>query len=108
VCGKRAVADVSADADPNTGVSVYDTYASQGMSGWLVFGGTSVASPIVASVCRLAGDALSIDGSFPYGPHQLVERRRVRKQRQLRRKRPVHGGPGLGWTHRTRYTERNR
>jgi len=66
VCGKRAVADVSADADPNTGVSVYDTYSYQGMSGWLVFGGTSVASPIVASVYALRGNASSIDGSFPY------------------------------------------
>lgn len=66
VCGKRAVADVSADADPNTGVSVYDTYSLQGMRGWLVFGGTSVASPIVASVYALAGNASSIDGSYPY------------------------------------------
>jgi subtilase family serine protease len=66
VCGKRAVADVSADADPNTGVSVYDTYSFQGISGWLVFGGTSVASPIVASVYALRGNASSIDGSFPY------------------------------------------
>jgi subtilase family serine protease len=66
VCGKRAVADVSADADPNTGVSVYDTYSSQGMSGWLVFGGTSVASPIVASVHALRGNASSIDGNFLY------------------------------------------
>lgn len=66
VCSRRAVADVSADADPNTGVSVYDTYRFQGLSGWLVFGGTSVASPIVASVYALAGNASSIDGSYPY------------------------------------------
>jgi subtilase family serine protease len=68
VCGtKRAVADVSADADPNTGVSVYDSYSFQGMSGWLVFGGTSVGSPIVASIYALAGNASStIDGSYPY------------------------------------------
>jgi subtilase family serine protease len=59
----RTVADVSAVADPNTGVSVYDTY---GVSGWLVFGGTSVASPIIASVYALAGNARSIDGSFVY------------------------------------------
>jgi hypothetical protein len=44
------VADVSADADPNTGVAVYDT---DGEPGWMVFGGTSVASPIVASVYAL-------------------------------------------------------
>ncbi|MHB8323922.1 MAG: S53 family peptidase [Candidatus Dormibacteria bacterium] len=52
LCTSRTVADVSADANPSTGVAVYDTY---GESGWLVFGGTSVASPIVASVFALAG-----------------------------------------------------
>jgi subtilase family serine protease len=63
-CSRRTVADVSADADPNTGVSVYDTYH---VSGWLVFGGTSVASPIIASVYALAGNASSVNyGSYPY------------------------------------------
>lgn len=66
-CSKRAVADVSADADPNTGVSVYDSYAYRGQSGWLVFGGTSVASPILASVYALAGNASSVAyGSYSY------------------------------------------
>jgi subtilase family serine protease len=46
----KAVADVSAVADPNTGVAVYDSYAYHGQSGWLEFGGTSAASPIIASV----------------------------------------------------------
>jgi subtilase family serine protease len=49
-CAKKAVADVSAVADPNTGVAVYDSYAYQGRSGWMVFGGTSASSPIIASV----------------------------------------------------------
>lgn len=63
-CSKRAVADVSAVADPNTGVAVYDTYRS---GGWLVFGGTSVASPVIASVYALAGNASSVNfGSYPY------------------------------------------
>ena len=35
------------------GVAVYDTYR---VSGWLVFGGTSVASPIIASVYALAAN----------------------------------------------------
>jgi len=54
-CSMRAEADVSAVADPNTGVSVYDSYSYQGFRGWLEFGGTSVASPIIASVYALAG-----------------------------------------------------
>ena len=67
VCSKRVVGDVSADADPNTGVSVYDSYAYRGQSGWLVFGGTSVSSPINASVYALAGNASSVTyGSYPY------------------------------------------
>ena len=66
-CGKRAVADVSAVADPNTGVDVYDSYSYRGQSGWLVFGGTSVASPVVASVYALAGNASSVTyGSYSY------------------------------------------
>jgi len=57
-CGsKRAIADVSADADPNTGVQVYDSYSYGGLSGWLQFGGTSVSSPIIASVYALAKSA---------------------------------------------------
>lgn len=61
------MADVSAVADPNTGVAVYDSFAYNGASGWLVFGGTSVASPIVASVYALAGNGATINnGWYPY------------------------------------------
>jgi subtilase family serine protease len=59
-CSRRAEADVSAVADPATGVAVYQTY---GASGWVVYGGTSVASPIVASVYALAGTPAA--GSYP-------------------------------------------
>jgi len=64
-CAQRTVADVSAIADPNTGVAVYDTYHVH--PSWLIFGGTSVASPIIASVYALAGNASSVTyGSYPY------------------------------------------
>jgi subtilase family serine protease len=73
-CAKRTVADVSADADPNTGVNVYDSNCSELNSilgncfaDWGVVGGTSVASPVIASVYALAGNAASVDyGSYPY------------------------------------------
>ncbi len=52
-CSRRAQADSSAVANPSTGVAVYDSYRSRG---WLVFGGTSVATPITASVFALAGN----------------------------------------------------
>jgi subtilase family serine protease len=64
-CARRTVADVSAVADPATGVAVYDTY---GVGGWLVFGGTSVASPVIAAVYALAGRpaAGSVPASLAY------------------------------------------
>ena len=65
-CSRRAVADVSAVADPSTGVAVYDSTSYGGQSGWLVFGGTSVAAPIIAGVYGLAGNAASIDNNYPY------------------------------------------
>jgi subtilase family serine protease len=65
-CNGRAVADVSAVADPNTGVAVYDTTNYQGRSGWFVVGGTSASAPIIAAVYALAGNASSIDNNYPY------------------------------------------
>jgi kumamolisin len=52
---KRSIPDFSFDADPNTGVSVYDSTSCQGLSGWLVFGGTSVSSPALAGIVNRAG-----------------------------------------------------
>ncbi len=67
VCSKRAEADVSAVANPSTGVAVYDSYSYQGYSGWLVFGGTSVSSPIIASVYALAGNGATLtNASYAY------------------------------------------
>jgi subtilase family serine protease len=61
-CARRTVADVSAVADPNTGVAVYDTYRLHN-GGWLVFGGTSVSAPIIGGVYAVAGGI----GSLTYG-----------------------------------------
>jgi hypothetical protein len=49
-CARRTVTDVSAVADPATGVAVYDTYGSTGGASWYVFGGTSVAAPVVGAI----------------------------------------------------------
>jgi len=65
-CSRRAVADVSAVADPATGVAVFDSTPFQRRSGWFVVGGTSASSPIIASVFALAGNARSINNNFPY------------------------------------------
>jgi len=68
-CSRRTVADVSAVADPNTGVAVYDSTASGTNVGWQVFGGTSAAAPLVAATFALAptpAAATSSPASFPY------------------------------------------
>ncbi len=64
-CTRRTVADVSADADPATGVAVYDSYGS---GGWTVFGGTSVASPIIGAMYALANSPAptAYPNSYPY------------------------------------------
>ncbi|MFD7370535.1 S53 family peptidase [Streptomyces mirabilis] len=65
-CSKRTIADVSAVADPATGVSVYDSYGVT--AGWYTFGGTSASSPIIAGVYALGGtpSSGSYPASFPY------------------------------------------
>ena len=51
----RLVPDVSSDANPNTGVWVYDSNATFGI-GWYVYGGTSVSSPTWAGIVNRAGN----------------------------------------------------
>ena len=69
--GRRAVADVAADADPYTGIAVRDTVpgsecetpygVAKTLAGWCTIGGTSLASPLVASVFALAGGAEGVE-----------------------------------------------
>jgi subtilase family serine protease len=63
-CAKRTVADVSAVADPNTGVAVFGP-GTGGKSAFLVFGGTSVAAPLVGAVYAVNGGSVTF-GSDPY------------------------------------------
>lgn len=76
-CGhKRAVADISADADPYTGVAVADstspeceyTYSGH-VQHWCTLGGTSLASPVIAAVFALAGGS----GGVSYPASTLYE-----------------------------------
>ncbi|HXJ25290.1 MAG TPA: S8 family serine peptidase, partial [Streptosporangiaceae bacterium] len=59
-CHRRTVADVSAVADPNPGVFIYDTFQDGGV---LVIGGTSASAPIIAATYALAGRPAP--GTFP-------------------------------------------
>jgi hypothetical protein len=56
-CTGRSYSDVSADADPSTGLTVYDA----GNGGWLLVGGTSLASPLIAAYDAVTG----VNGSTP-------------------------------------------
>ncbi|MGO9783077.1 MAG: ricin-type beta-trefoil lectin domain protein [Streptosporangiaceae bacterium] len=62
-CGNRTENDVAAVADPSTGVAFYDTDQPNDQGGWLVAGGTSVSSPIIAATYALAGPPAP--GSYP-------------------------------------------
>jgi Subtilase family len=57
--GHRASTDVSAVADPATGVAAYDTY---GIGGWFVGGGTSSAAPLIAAMYARGGHTSKVDG----------------------------------------------
>jgi subtilase family serine protease len=59
-CKYRAMNDVAAVAAPYTGVAYYDTY---NYGGWGVAGGTSTATPIIASIYALAGNAAKLNAA---------------------------------------------
>ena len=73
-CGAhRAVADVAADADPQTGAAIYDSTEACGYSEaphWCTVGGTSLSSPLIAGVFALAGGAHGV----AYPAQTLYER----------------------------------
>lgn len=80
-CGtSRAVADVSADADPYTGVAIYDStpIPEQGAPNWTTIGGTSLSSPLIAATIALAGGA----GGAEY-PAKTVYEKAVSKPASL-------------------------
>jgi subtilase family serine protease len=63
--GNRATPDVSLDADPSSGVSVYDSTRYQGQQGWFTVGGTSASSPMWAA--RSADAGVPVDSAYVYG-----------------------------------------
>jgi subtilase family serine protease len=64
LCTMRMEADVSAVADPQTGVAVYAPL-SQRNSAWQIFGGTSVAAPLVGGIYAANGGSVTY-GANPY------------------------------------------
>ena len=62
-CANRMEADVSALADPNTGVSVYGP-VKLSKEGWMIFGGTSVSAPLVAGLYGANGSAVTLGSVY--------------------------------------------
>ncbi|MEU9348947.1 S53 family peptidase [Streptomyces sp. NPDC048278] len=52
-CLYRTVADISAMADPDSGLTIYDTYRQ---TGWFTVGGTSLATPLVAAMIAMSSE----------------------------------------------------
>lgn len=65
--GFREVPDVSLNADPQTGYDVYCRVGGCANKGWLIFGGTSAASPAWAAMIALANQALLKANAFMVG-----------------------------------------
>jgi subtilase family serine protease len=64
-CSGRAIADVSAVADPATGLATYAP-TTKSSSSWAQYGGTSLSSPIVAAVYALSGNTSGYANTLPY------------------------------------------
>ena len=64
-CAKRAMADVSAVADPQTGLAVYAP-TTRTSSTWAQYGGTSLSAPIIAAVYALSGNTSGYANAKPY------------------------------------------
>src|SRR5262249_19457138 len=58
----RTVPDVSFDADPNSGVPVYDVYDNGSSGPWIQVGGTSLAAPMWAGVIAIADQGRILNG----------------------------------------------
>jgi subtilase family serine protease len=54
--GYRGIPDVAYNADPATGISVYDSHGLAGETGWLVVAGTSAGGPQWAGLIALANE----------------------------------------------------
>jgi subtilase family serine protease len=85
--GARTIPDVSFDANPSTGVAVYDSYNGTNATPWEQIGGTSLAAPSWAGLLAIAnqgrvnegvgtfsgsGQALSALYSISYGDYNDV------------------------------------
>jgi hypothetical protein len=60
--GRRSTPDVAFDADPATGVEVYQTSSYTGLGSWQVVGGTSLGTPAWAAIIAIADQGRALQG----------------------------------------------
>jgi hypothetical protein len=72
--GMRTIPDVAFDADPNTGVSVYDSYNdTSGQDPWEKIGGTSLGTPCWSAMIAIADQRrVAAGGTTLDGPSQTL------------------------------------
>ncbi len=72
--GMRTIPDVAFDADPNTGVSIYDSYDdTTGDGPWKQIGGTSLGAPSWAALIAIADQGrVALGGPTLDGPSQTL------------------------------------
>ena len=71
--GARTVPDVSSDANPNTGLAVFDPFDFGSATPWDAIGGTSLSSPTVAGLVAIADQGLASAGEGTLGgPSQTL------------------------------------
>ncbi len=63
--GLRTTPDVSLDADPNTGATLYYTTPSTGRGGFTIVGGTSASTPEFAGLVAIADQGRALIGKNP-------------------------------------------
>ena len=111
--GKRTIPDVAWDADPNTGVAIYDSYDdTDGIGAWYEIGGTSVAAPSWSGLIAIANQGRAIEerrqprradpdpaGHLLRAGHRL-QRHHQRQQRRLLRRAGLRRGHRPGHAHR--------
>jgi len=67
--GMRATPDLALDADPSSGVSVYDSLSYEGETGWFTVGGTSAAAPMVAAEAAVTGSEVNAQYAYASPPN---------------------------------------
>jgi subtilase family serine protease len=71
--GKRSTPDVAFDADPATGVEVYQTLPHSRQGYWAIVGGTSLGAPAWAAILAIADQGRALQGKSSLdGPTQTL------------------------------------